>query len=34
LATHPDFSREAGDFRASPAVTASDGFYVAKLNRA
>jgi 16S rRNA (cytosine967-C5)-methyltransferase len=33
LAAHPDFSRMAQDFHASPASTDSDGFYVAKLIR-
>jgi 16S rRNA (cytosine967-C5)-methyltransferase len=34
LAAHPDFSRIAPDFHASPAATGTDGFYVARLNRA
>jgi 16S rRNA (cytosine967-C5)-methyltransferase len=31
LGAHPGFSREADDFHASPAATASDGFYVARI---
>lgn len=34
LATHPYFSRKERDFHASPASTGSDGFYVARLERA
>ncbi len=34
LAGHSDFSREGGDFLASPASTGSDGFYVARLYQA
>lgn len=34
LAAHPDFSRRAPDFHASPASTDSDGFYAAMLCRA
>ena len=34
LAAYPDFSRIAPDFQASPAATGTDGFYVARLNRA
>jgi 16S rRNA (cytosine967-C5)-methyltransferase len=34
LAAHPYFSRKERDFRASPASTGSDGFYVARLERA
>jgi 16S rRNA (cytosine967-C5)-methyltransferase len=34
LAAHPDFSRAAADFHASPRSTDSDGFYVARLDRA
>jgi len=34
LQAHPDFSRIAPDFHASPAATGTDGFYVARLNRA
>jgi len=33
LRAHPDFSRIAPDFHASPAATGTDGFYVARLNR-
>jgi len=31
LGTHPDFSRIGPDFHASPAMTGTDGFYVARL---
>jgi 16S rRNA (cytosine967-C5)-methyltransferase len=34
LAAHPDFSREAMDFHASPAAIGSDGFYASVLTRA
>lgn len=34
LGAHPDFSRAGADFLASPATTASDGFFMATLERA
>jgi 16S rRNA (cytosine967-C5)-methyltransferase len=34
LGRHADFSRAGADFHASPATTGSDGFYVARLERA